>query len=449
MKRVAIRPREKGQVSTAQRSDGALTIGPIRLYGGVTHRHALIAIYSALTTISLLVFINLVQPYLFVQVLDIPRSQLGSTTGRLAALHEIVAIVCMFLVGALSDRWGRRLIYSAGFLFMGIGYFAYPLADNLTQLVIFRALFAVGGGTVVVMFTAIAIDYSTDDSRGKWIGLLNFVSGIGVLIMTLVMSRIPAMLESAGYDGSTAGRYTFWIASALCLFSATVLALGLKSVVGSSAPRSTTLASIKTAVTLGFRDQRLALTYGAAFIGRGDLVIIGMFLPLWVTQAALQAGLSSSEAAIRAGLLLFVHQIAVVAWAFLAGFLNDRFNKLALLVLAFSLASFGYFSLWLVNDPFSTLCFVGVIILATGEITIVITNNAIVGDQAPIAVRGGVLGLLGVAGGIGIILATLLGGEAFDAFGGGAPFLMMVGFNVLIIIWVLWLMNVEDRRTQT
>jgi MFS family permease len=387
-------------------------------------------------TMSLLVYINLIQPYLFIQVLKLPMAELGSATGRLAALHEMVAIACMLVIGALSDQWGRRLIYSAGFLLMGAGYFLYPLADSLTQLALFRAVFAMGGGIVLVMFTVLAIDYSHEVSRGKWIGLLNLGAGIGVLIMTLVMSRIPGMLERAGYEGAVAGRYVFWIASALCTVTATILALGLKK----TKPVEITeqpgfLATALAAFRLGMKDRKLALAYGAAFVGRGDLVIIGMFLPLWVAHAAQETGMSPADATARAGILLFVNQVAVVAWAFFAGYLNDRLDKLSLLALAFVVASLGYFGLWWIDDPFSNTCFVAVFILAVGEISIVVTNNAIVGEQAPVASRGSVFSVVGVAGAIGIALSTLVGGEVFDRIDVTAPFLMMIGLNVVIIAW--------------
>ena len=93
-----------------------LTLGPIALAPGVTHLHAMIAVFASLTTMALLVYINIVQPYLLTQILNVPSTELGSVTGRLNALHEIVAIVCMSVIGALSDQWGRRIIYCAGLL---------------------------------------------------------------------------------------------------------------------------------------------------------------------------------------------------------------------------------------------------------------------------------------------------------------------------------------------
>ncbi len=415
-----------------------MKIGSIRLARGVTRRHALAAVYASLTTLSLLVYINLIQPYLLINILELPPSEIGSVTGRLGAVHEGVAIVTMCLIGGLSDRWGRRAFYSAGFFMMGLGYLLYPLADSVAQLTLFRAVFAIGTATALVMFTIVAVDYSRGESRGKLIGALNVIAGIGVMIMTVVMSRLPSMLENAGFDGAAAGRAVFWITAGLCFLSAIVLGLGLKKKSAGDEPAEAgPLTAAVTALKLGMRNRTLALTYGAAFIGRGDLAIIGMFLPLWVARSALDAGMSMGEATLRAGTLLAVHQVAVVAWAFVAGSLNDRFHKVSVMVLAFVLATIGYGALWVVGDPFSLLAFAGVIILAAGEISIVVTNNALAGEQAPESSRGAVLGFLGVFGGVGIAVWIFVGGRIFDGIGATAPFVMMMLANLVVIAWAL------------
>lgn len=415
-----------------------MRIGSIRLARGVTRRHASAAVYASLTTISLLVYINLIQPYLLINILELPPSDIGSVTGRLGAVHEGVAILTMCLIGGLSDRWGRRAFYTAGFLFMGLGYLLYPLADSVAQLTLFRAIFAIGTSTALVMFTIVAVDYSRGESRGKLIGALNVIAGIGVMIMTVVMSRLPSMLENAGFDGAAAGRTVFWITAGLCFFSAVVLALGLKKKSAGDEPAEAgPLAAAVTALKLGLRNRTLALTYGAAFIGRGDLAIIGMFLPLWVARSALDAGMSMGDATLRAGMLLAVHQIAVVAWAFVAGYLNDRFRKVSVLILAFVMATIGYGALWAIGDPFSLLVYAGVIVLAAGEISIVVTNNVLAGEQAPDPSRGAVLGFLGVFGGVGIAAWTFVGGRIFDDIGATAPFVMMILANLVVIAWAL------------
>ena len=417
---------------------GGLKVGPIRFEPGILYRHALVGLYASFTTISMVVLINLIQPSLLINVIGVPLSEMGSATGRLGAAHEIVAIIAMSVIGALSDSHGRRVMYLVGFLTIGLGYFIYPLAGSLTQLIIFRMIFAIGSATIMTMVTTLAVDYSHQSSRGKWLGITNMVSGVGVMMMTIVISRVPVWLEGRGFEATQVSKYVFWLAAAICFVSALIVGLGLKGKPPHGpAAKDSPLSAALTALKLGLKDRKLCLTYGAAFIGRGDLAIIGMFMPLWVTSAALAAGSTTGEATVRAGTLLVVHQLAVVIWATFAGMLNDRFSKISVLAFAFIIASMGYSILWAINDPFSPFSLIGVVVLAAGEISIIITNVAIAGDQAPQASRGAVIGLLGVFGGIGIAMATFLGGELFDAVSVTAPFAMMVMLNMVIIIWAV------------
>ena len=189
-------------------ADG-LKIGPIRFEPGVLYRHALIGLYASFTTISMVVFVNLIQPSLLINVIGVPLSEVGSATGRLGAAHEIVAIITMSFIGVLSDSHGRRVMYLLGFLTIGLGYFIYPLADSLTQLIIFRMIFAIGSATIMTMVTTLAVDYSHLSSRGKWLGFTNVVSGVGVTVMTIVMSRVPVWLEGKGFEAAQVSQLCF------------------------------------------------------------------------------------------------------------------------------------------------------------------------------------------------------------------------------------------------
>ncbi|MCY3940257.1 MAG: MFS transporter [Gammaproteobacteria bacterium] len=414
----------------------ARKLGPVLLSPGIGYGNAAASIYASLTSVSLLIYLGFVQPYILTEVLRIPLENQGSVTGRLASLQEVIVIVFMCFVGALSDQWGRRLVYVAGFVFIGAGYFLYPLADTIAQLTIFRMAFAVGAACIPVMLSAILIDYSQPASRGKWIGISNTVGSIGIMFMTLVMVRVPSWLEGRGLAGELAGRYTFWVASGLCFLAATILLVGLKGRrfdTGETKPNpfSTVLAGLKAVAG----NRKLAFACGTAFVGRGDLVIFGAFIPLWATQLGLQAGLSTGEALGRAGILLFVHQITITLAAYVSGHFIDRFDKVRVLGVSFAMAAIGYFGIWLIADPFGIAIVGAIVILALGEVTITVAGNALVGEEAPDVSRGAVLGVFGVLGAIGIAVVTFVGGEIFDAVGRTAPFLMMVVFNSMIVVW--------------
>ncbi len=90
-------------------------LGPIWLTPGIGYGNAAAGIYASFTTIGLLIYLGFVQPYLLTEVLNIPQTEQGSVTGRLASLTEVVQIIAMSAIGALSDQWGRRVFLCAWF----------------------------------------------------------------------------------------------------------------------------------------------------------------------------------------------------------------------------------------------------------------------------------------------------------------------------------------------
>jgi len=436
----------KDATAVMQPDPAGKKFGPIWLNPGIGNGNAGASVYASFTTIGLLIFLTQAQPYLLTEVLNIPLSEQGSVTGRLTLLQEVVVIIAMSVSAALSDQWGRRLIYVVGFVLLGIGYFLYPLADSIAQLTIFRLIFALGASIVPTMLSAILIDYSQPVSRGKWIGISNLCAGFGILFIILVMVPMPARLEASGLDSILSARYTFWIASAVCFAGATILLLGLKGKkFDSGAAKPNPFLQAAAALKAGFRNRKLGLAYGCAFVGRGDLVIVGTFIPLWATHAGLEAGLSTGEALAKGAIVLLVNQSTILLFALVAGYLTDKFNKIAVLAVSFGLAALGYFGMWFAGDPFNPLIYAAIIPLAIGEITITVASASLVGQEAPVKSRGSILGIFGVVGAIGIGVATFTGGELFDAIGKTAPFAMMACFNLVIVTWALYIYLTQDR----
>jgi predicted MFS family arabinose efflux permease len=60
-----------------------------------------------------------------------------------------------------------------------------------------------------------------------------------------------------------------------------------------------------------------------------------------------------------------------------------------------------------------------------------------VGQQAPAARRGAVIGFFGVSGAIGILVGTAGGGWLYRSVGPSAPFVLFGVMNLLVFIWSL------------
>jgi len=410
-------------------------LGPFWFAPGWSRGNAATVWVASFFTIGLAAFISFLQPYLFNEVLRIPVAEQGRLTGNLGFLQEVVVIVLASFAGAWSDRVGRRRVFCLGLLLMGAGLAIYPFAEDVLQLVLFRMVFAVGIAMAPLMLSACVVDASQERSRGKWVGSNNLLQGFGVVAMSLGLAKLPLWFTAGGADPLSAGRYAFWVAAAIAVLAAAIMAIGLPRAAASkpAAGAPGLGASVLQAARLARVNPRLAIAYGAAFIGRGDFVVIGAFFSLWITQAGIAAGLSPAASIARGGMLFGILQLAAMGWAFFMGMIADRLDRITGLCVALALASISYLLLGQVDDPFGPGFIPVAIFVGIGEISVIVASGALLGREAPAVGRGPVIGLYNAVGGVGILFATLVGGYAFDHLGPTAPFTMMAVLNAVLL----------------
>ena len=148
------------------------------------------------------------------------------------------------------------------------------------------------------------------------------------------------------------------------------------------------------------RNPRILLSYLAAFIARGDQSVNATFLILWGTTAGLAAGMDTAEA-VKNGTIIFVlAQVAALVWAPIMGPVIDRMDRVTGLALSMLLAAIGNLAvIWLVDPrPGSGLVFF--ILLGIGQISVYLAAQSLIGQEAPLAKRGSVMGAFNVAGAI-------------------------------------------------
>ena len=83
-------------------------LGPIVLAPGVSHFNAFTFLYAGFIAIAMLAGINFLQPYLLSTHLELPNADMGKVTGTLAIITEIVTVIFIVPIGALTDRNRRR-----------------------------------------------------------------------------------------------------------------------------------------------------------------------------------------------------------------------------------------------------------------------------------------------------------------------------------------------------
>lgn len=141
-------------------------------------------------------YLNASQAFILTNVIGVNANKLGDATGSLALYDELVSLAAVLVWGVLSDKIGRRIVYTLGFLIIGVATIVFPLADNLyPQLLLARLLFAIGAASTSSMLTAVLADFALDANRGFISGAVGLASGLGALIALFVFLPLPVSLE--------------------------------------------------------------------------------------------------------------------------------------------------------------------------------------------------------------------------------------------------------------
>ena len=185
------------------------SFGPVLLAEGVTTRHVLCYLFSALISIGMFTYLMSLTPYILTVNLGIPESEHGRVVGNLMFLQEIVIIVSISWWGALSDRIGRRNTYVIAWLIMGAAYTVYAFATSLPGLFALRIIFALGVASITTNLSAILTDYSLDQTRGKMTAIAFVLNGLGASIFLGCSTSCRPCSRNQGYDELWAGRMSF------------------------------------------------------------------------------------------------------------------------------------------------------------------------------------------------------------------------------------------------
>jgi|TARA_B100000953_G_scaffold86647_1_gene70560 MFS family permease len=424
-----------------------LKFGPILLMPDIERRHLFTLFFGAFFGIASMSFVNVIGPLMF-SILDVPQDETGGLAGTLTAVQEIVVILVIGAFGALSDKTGRRLVYSMGFFLLGVGYFLYPLASNTTELIIFRVFVALGCAANTVMLPTVANDYVHESTRGKLIATTSILNGLGLVLIIGTFRKLPGNFGDMGFDNILSGQYTAWVATVMCLIVSCVLFFNLKK--GSPAQVSKKepyLATLKVAFQAA-RNPRVALAYAAGVVSRGDLSVVSTFFSLWLFNEATTQGLSQGDAFKMATGFYVTVQAFAIPGAVLINFFIDKVDRVAALAIAMFIAAVGYLYLGFIENPLTSQMYFGAALLGLGEIFANISAISLIGSVAPVKGRGAVIGGFSFFGAVGILTVAIVGGYLFDNVSPTAPF-TMVGFaNICLLTIALLLLFFERKKQQ-
>jgi EmrB/QacA subfamily drug resistance transporter len=265
------------------------------------------------------------------------------------------------LYGKFGDLYGRKVVLQVAIAVFLVGSALCGIAQNMVQLIIFRALEGVGGGGLIVITIAVIGDLIPPRERGRYQGFFGAVFGTATIVGPLVggflvdhlswrwifyinlptgilaMAVIAAVLPSQ----STRRRHAIDYAGALLLtaaLSAIILFTGLggtafpwgapvmlgllaASVAGTLAFVAVELRSREPILPMSlFGNRNFAVASGVGFIVGLSLFGAVTFLPIYLQVVKGVSPLTS-------GLLLMPMMLGMLATSVISGRIISRFGR--------------------------------------------------------------------------------------------------------------------------
>ena len=353
----------------------------------------------------------------------------ASQQALLVALPVVVGSIGRIPVGALTDRFGARVMFPlvsaltiVPVVFIGVAGRSYPA-------VLIGGFFLGIGGTAFAVGVPLVNAWFPPERRGLAIGV--FGAGMGG---TAISAFTTVHITNAW------GRPAPFLIVAVVLAAYAVVSwLMLRDAPGRTAATGSFVArawsTLRRPVTL-----QLSLLYA---IGFGGFVAFSVYLPTYLTNAY---GLEHGDAALRtAGFV-----VLAVAMRPLGGGLSDRFGPVPVLLVCFlavsALAVLAALELELL--PAGTVAFLGLAAFlgaASGGVF------ALVARLVEPAQVGAVTGIVGAAGGLGGFIPPLVMGVLYGSTGEyalGLVLLAVVSLGTAAFTWRVFGSAARSTTTQ-
>jgi MFS family permease len=391
---------------------------------------------------ALMLFVSFGQEFVLTVFLKVPLGEQGVVGGTLQSVREIVVLISIFIGGVLADKFGRRIIFSTGFLLITIGFFLFPFAATSLQLSIFYGISGIGAAFITGMLTTVLADYVVPDARGKFTGLQAVLNTVGAMFILFGIKRLPKVFSDSGMPMIDAGTATYQIVSLLCLIAAIILWFGLYKGKLAQQIEKTNQKKFLEILTEGILEAKkpgVALAYFAGFISRSDLVVVGVFLVLWINKVAInERGMNPAEATAKVGAILGIGAFAQLLFGFLIGYLVDLIGKKRSRVDSLAVAAFigviAYGTMFFITDPLGNNMLLAMALLAIAQIFGIIAGQVFITHQARPEIRGSVIGFFGVCGAFAQIILAYIGGYMFDNLSPNSPFVLVAVLNIILFI---------------
>ena len=341
-----------------------------------------------------------------------------ATIGLLEGVAEGTAAITKVFSGAISDYLGKRKLLAV--LGYGLGAITkpiFPLAATIGWVFAARFTDRVGKGIRGAPRDALVADIAPPELRGAAYGLRQSLDAVGAFLGPLLAVAFMAWLANDI-------RTVLWVAVVPAFLAVALLVVGV---------REPERAEVRCAVRrpLLLTDaKRLPFRYWLIVL-LGAVFTLARFSEAFLVLRALEVGLALGYVP----MVLIAMNVVYAVIAYPAGIAADGFSRRGLLIVG--LAMLVAADCVLAAAASSLAVFIGA---ALWGLHMGLTQGLfakLVADTAPAELRGTAFGIFNVAGGCALLLASVIAGALWSAFGAPATFLAGAAFAMLALLGLL------------
>jgi multidrug resistance protein len=374
---------------------------------------------NAILMVALVVLVDITGFGLILPLLPFWAERLGANpfeVGLILTVYALAQFLFTPVLGALSDRFGRRPVILISLLIEAVGFALTAVSGSLPLLLISRFVGGLGASNIGSA-QAVVADVTAPKDRARGMGMVGAAIGMGFVIG-------PSLGGVLAGFGSTV---PFWAAFATALVNAALVLALLPETRVKRAPSGTVSTSPFT-IFAGW--QRVFRTPAIV-----RLIVVNLLFTLAFTAMEAVYPLFSQRvfgwtATQNGYIFTYVGVIIVIMQGGMVGRLVKRFGERGVQIAGLALLAAGLALL-----PFSgtlALMLLALALLSIGDGAVTPTNNALLSLASPADAQGETLGVSQGMAGLGRMLGPLAAGWLFG-IGIGLPYI----FGALLVLMAL------------
>jgi len=334
------------------------------------------------------------------------------TVGVVEGIAEATAAVTKVFSGVLSDYLGKRkLLLVLGYALAALTKPMFPLATSMSWVFLARFIDRIGKGIRGAPRDALVADIAPPKLRGAAYGLRQALDSVGAFLGPLLAIALMAWLANDV-------KAVLWVAVLPAFIAVALLAAAVREPAGSQR-------GSEIRAPLAWADaKRLQIRYWLIVL-LGAVFTLARFSEAFLVLRAQDVGLALG----LVPLVLVVMNVVYAAIAYPAGAAADRFSARNLLVLGLAMLVAADLVLAAATSPLAALAGAALWGVHMGLTQGLLSK--LVTDSAPPDLLGTAFGIFNLVSGGALLLASVIAGALWSAFGAPATFMAGVAFAAL------------------